>query len=223
MKTARFSEVVKKAGAPESYLLLGKPEKDRAFQAALKQQRIMSVHTAMHGGKKDYGTVGWTKEGGAQLLLFPRSLRRFTDRRIVGINYDLMAQHPEPKPRGEEKAIKREDAEVIKRKDAKARRSEKRNVVKQPKKRAAKTEVGELIPWEVPKSELERKRAKREEATGPQGGTRGEVAAPPVSAEQEKAREPIPAWAAREISAALRELNAGKKAAARDRLGTLVR
>jgi hypothetical protein len=213
MKTARFSEVVKKAGAPESYLLFGEPGQDRAFQAALKQQRIMSVHTEMHGGKKDYGTVGWTKEGGAQLLVFPKSLRRFADRRIVGINYDLMAQHPEPKPRSEEKAVKREDA--------KARRAEERNAGKQPKKRAAKTKVGELIPWEVPKSGLERKRAKREDATGPQRATRGGVAAPPVEAGERK--ESIPAWAAREISAALRELKAGKRAAARDRLGALVR
>ena len=95
MKTARFTEVVKAGGAPETYLLWVPAEKDKTFQRALREHRIMTVHRELRGAKKEFGTVGFHKAPIAQWLMFPKSLRRFEDRRIVGINYDLMAK-PNP-------------------------------------------------------------------------------------------------------------------------------
>lgn len=95
MKTARFTEVVKAGGAPEPHLLWVPAEKDKTFQRAIKEHRIMTIHQEPRGTKKDYGTVGFHEEPSAQWLMFPKSLRRFEDRRIIGINYDLMAK-PSP-------------------------------------------------------------------------------------------------------------------------------
>jgi len=95
MKTARFTDAVKAGGAPEPYLLWAPVEKDKTFQRAIKEHRIMTIHQEPRGTRKDYGTVGFHEEPSAQWLMFPKSLRRFEDRRIIGINYDLMAK-PSP-------------------------------------------------------------------------------------------------------------------------------
>jgi hypothetical protein len=47
------------------------------------------------GTTRDYGTIGLLKTPHAQLLVFPRSLKRFADRRVVGIDYSLLASVPE--------------------------------------------------------------------------------------------------------------------------------
>ena len=38
----------------------------------------------------DFGLVGFREKKGARYLAFPKSLKRFTDRRVVGINWDLV-------------------------------------------------------------------------------------------------------------------------------------
>jgi hypothetical protein len=96
MKTARFADVVKTGGAPETYLLWTPPAQDKAFQRALKEHRILTVHQEIRGTKKDFGEVGFAEAPNAQYLVFPKSLRRFADRRIIGINYDLMAKDSRP-------------------------------------------------------------------------------------------------------------------------------
>ncbi|MDB6095216.1 MAG: hypothetical protein JWM32_2778 [Verrucomicrobia bacterium] len=106
MKAARFSKVVEKCGRPSVHLTWVAPQRDRSLMSALKESRIMTVHHVARGGQKDFGTVGLLKaEPGAQLLIFPKSLRRFSETRIVGINYDLLAEPEsshaaagEPKP-----------------------------------------------------------------------------------------------------------------------------
>ena len=92
MKTARFAELVKKAGAPDSYLLWVPSKADKVFQRAVKEHRILTIHQENVGTKKDYGVVGFHEEPNAQYLVFPKSLKTFVDRRIVGINYDLLAK-----------------------------------------------------------------------------------------------------------------------------------
>jgi hypothetical protein len=44
----------------------------------------------LRGTHQDHGEVGYAPDPHAQYLLFPRSLRRFEDRRVIGINYDLL-------------------------------------------------------------------------------------------------------------------------------------
>lgn len=92
MKTARFTDLVKKAGAPNPYLLWVSPKKDDVFQRAVKEQRVLTIHQENVGTKKDYGMVGFHEEPNAQYLVFPKSLKAFGERRIIGINYDLLAK-----------------------------------------------------------------------------------------------------------------------------------
>ena len=92
MKTTRFADVVEKAGKPTPYALWQPPAKDPVFQKALKAHRVMTVHHETVGQAKDYATVGYTKDKQALLFLFPKSMKRFEGRRIVGIKYELVAE-----------------------------------------------------------------------------------------------------------------------------------
>jgi hypothetical protein len=91
MKTARFGTVVTKCGKPVPHLSWVALEQDRELKAALAANRVMTIHQIARGGKKDFGMVGFSKGPQTQLLIFPKSLRRFDDRRIVAIDYDLLA------------------------------------------------------------------------------------------------------------------------------------
>src|SRR5688572_17278959 len=96
MKTVRFSLVVKKSGQPEPHTLWTKPESDRELQQALKSNRVMTVHQSSVGTRKDYGTVGFAKSsGGGEILIFPKSLKTFEGKRVVGVKYDLLQEPPE--------------------------------------------------------------------------------------------------------------------------------
>jgi nicotinamidase-related amidase len=91
MKTVRFTQIVANCGAPSVHLTWVPPEQDRSLKTALKQNRVMTVHQNVRGTTKDYGTVGLLKTPHAQILVFPRSLKRFEERRVVGIDYALLA------------------------------------------------------------------------------------------------------------------------------------
>jgi hypothetical protein len=96
MKTARFSNVVKKCGKPEVYLLLSKEDPD--FQKAVKANRLMTLAGGGRGAKAEAGFVGYDEKRRGQLLLFPKSLKPFADTRIVGIKYDLFSDHDPGEP-----------------------------------------------------------------------------------------------------------------------------
>jgi len=85
-KTIRFSEIVEKAGKPEVYTLWQKPKSDRHFQSMLKNNRVMTILPSESGS--DFGLVGLREEKGARYLVFPKPLKRFVDRRVVGIKWD---------------------------------------------------------------------------------------------------------------------------------------
>jgi hypothetical protein len=126
MNTVRFTQVVEKSGKPEVYLLLS--ETDKTFHDALEANRIMSLVGGVDGAKTEYGLVGYDKKRRGQLLLFPHSLRRFADSRVVGIKFDLFAEAAEskspttPRPHNpnakkqppETKKIKKAAKEIIK-------------------------------------------------------------------------------------------------------------
>jgi len=88
VKTARCAEVVDKAGKPEVYTLWQKPAADRHFQSLNKNNRVMTIQKSESG--TDFGSVGFKERKGASYLVFPKSLKRFADKRIVGINWDLV-------------------------------------------------------------------------------------------------------------------------------------
>jgi hypothetical protein len=87
-KTVRFAEVVQKTGAPEVYTLWLKPAKDPKFQSFLKNNRVMTIQQSESG--TDFGFAGFKASKGGRYLVFPKSLKRFDNNRVVGINWDLV-------------------------------------------------------------------------------------------------------------------------------------
>ena len=88
VKTVRFSEVVEQAGTPEPYTLWQKPASDRHFQSALNNHRVMTIQQTESG--TEFGIVGFKQAMNASYLLFPKSLKRFENQRIVGVKWDLV-------------------------------------------------------------------------------------------------------------------------------------
>jgi hypothetical protein len=89
MGTARFSDVVKKCGEPESHLILIEPAKDRELQAAIKAKRVMTVFQDTVGSKADRGVIGFEPGPARQFLIFPKPLRGLEGKQIVGMKYEL--------------------------------------------------------------------------------------------------------------------------------------
>jgi hypothetical protein len=85
LKTARFSRLVEKCGKPQVYTLWQKPSADRHLQSQIKNTRVMTVQKSESG--TDFGIVGFKERKGATYLVFPKSLKRFADKRIVGIDW----------------------------------------------------------------------------------------------------------------------------------------
>ncbi len=86
-KTSRFTDVVATCGAPLIYTPWLEPKKDRRLQSEIRQNRIMTIQRTASGS--EFGCVGFIERKGALYLNFPKSLKRFTDHRIVGIKWEL--------------------------------------------------------------------------------------------------------------------------------------
>jgi hypothetical protein len=87
-KTKRFADVVDSAGKPEVYTLWQKPAQDRHLQSEVKNNRVMTILKTDTG--TEFGMAGFKEEKGVSYLVFPKSLKRFENNRIVGINWDLV-------------------------------------------------------------------------------------------------------------------------------------
>ena len=88
IENARFAIVVEQCGQPGVYTLWQKPKSDRHFQSLLKNNRIMTIQRTESGA--EFGTVGFCERKGAIYLAFPKSLKRFAEKRIVGIKWELV-------------------------------------------------------------------------------------------------------------------------------------
>ena len=88
VKTARFAQVVEKCGEPNVYTLWQKPRADRHLQSEIKSNRVMTVQKSESG--TEFGIVGFKDRKGASYLVFPKSLKRFENKRVVGINWELI-------------------------------------------------------------------------------------------------------------------------------------
>jgi hypothetical protein len=93
--TVRFAKVVEAAGNPEIVSLWTKPERDKGFMAAVRQNRVMTIKQETVGSSKDFGVADFLREKNVSYLVFPESLNEFKARRIVGIKYDLI-ETPQP-------------------------------------------------------------------------------------------------------------------------------
>jgi len=88
VKTARFAQVVEKCGKPEVYTLWQKPASDRHLQSQIKNYRVMTIQKSE--SETEFGIVDFKERRGARYLVFSKSLKRFENKRIVGINWDLV-------------------------------------------------------------------------------------------------------------------------------------
>ena len=89
-KKVRFSQVTEKCGKPGVYTLWQKPSADRHLQAQLKNNRVMTILKTESG--TDFGIAGFKEKKGATYLVFPKSLKKFADQRVVGIDWTLISQ-----------------------------------------------------------------------------------------------------------------------------------
>jgi hypothetical protein len=92
MKTARFRDLVARCGRPVVHLSWSGPTKDPVLQAAAAANRLLTVNQEGRAGRKDHGEVGLRPARSVQYLIFPKSLRAFIGRRIVGIDYGIMGE-----------------------------------------------------------------------------------------------------------------------------------
>ena len=90
IKTARFSQVIENCGKPLVYTLWQKPSADRHLQAQIKKNRVMTILKSESG--TDFGIVGFKESREARYLIFPKSLKRFADKRIIGIDWALVRE-----------------------------------------------------------------------------------------------------------------------------------
>jgi hypothetical protein len=88
VKTARFAQIVEKSGRPEPYTLWQKPSGDRHLQSQIKNNHVMTIQRSESG--TEFGIVGFKQAQGARYLIFPKSVKRFENKRVVGINWDLL-------------------------------------------------------------------------------------------------------------------------------------
>ena len=80
--------MVEKCGEPEVYTLWQKPTQDRHLQSQIKNNRVMTIQKSEGGG--EFGMVGFKERKRASYLLFPKSLKRFENQRIIGIKWELV-------------------------------------------------------------------------------------------------------------------------------------
>ena len=89
VKTARFTQVIERCGKPQVYTLWQKPSIDRHLQSQLKNNRVMTILKSQNG--TDFGIVGLNENKDARYLIFPKSLKRFAEKRIIGIDWGACA------------------------------------------------------------------------------------------------------------------------------------
>jgi len=90
IKTTRFSQIIEKCGKPQVYTLWQKTSIDRHLQAQIKKSRVMTILKSDSG--TDFGIVGFKESKEARYLVFPKSLKRFAEKRIIGIDWALVSE-----------------------------------------------------------------------------------------------------------------------------------
>ena len=89
-KTARFSQVIESCGKPQVYTVWQKLSADRHLQAEIKKNRMMTILKSESG--TDFGIASFKESRDARFLIFPKSLKRFADKRIIGIDWALVRE-----------------------------------------------------------------------------------------------------------------------------------
>lgn len=201
--TVRFLKVVEAAGKPQAHTLWGGLDSDAEFQRAVKARRVMTIRQANVGTKKDFGLVGFSQEGPAQFLVFPRSLKPFEGRRVIGINYDLFAPAPAPGAAWKMKPVKAE-------KEKKPRSSPETRRPEPP----AVPEAQEPEGPPVAKSEAAERVPRSSAPAEPSNEKRLHQVETPASPRPAAKKKMDPGWdrgaILKELKSAMKELEAGK-------------
>jgi len=92
--TARLAMLVKACGQPEPVTLWVSPEKDKGFQRAARENRVLTVKQEPVGSRKDFAVVGFYREKNVSYWIFPKPLDAFRGKRIIGIDYSLVKAPP---------------------------------------------------------------------------------------------------------------------------------
>lgn len=58
------------------------------MQSQIKNHRVMTIQRSQSGA--EFGMVGFKESKGTRHLVFPKSLKRFENQRIVGIKWKLV-------------------------------------------------------------------------------------------------------------------------------------
>jgi hypothetical protein len=90
IKTARFSQVIESCGKPRVHTLWQKPSVDGRLQAEIKKNRVMTILKSESG--TDLGMIGFKESKEARHLIFPKSLKPFAEKRIIGIEWTLVGE-----------------------------------------------------------------------------------------------------------------------------------
>ena len=90
IKTGRFSKVIENCGKPHVYTLWQKPSADRHLQAQIQKNRVVTILRSESG--TDFGIVGFKETKEARYLIFPKSLKRLAEQRIIGIDWALVRE-----------------------------------------------------------------------------------------------------------------------------------
>lgn len=59
---------------------------------AVKEGRVLTIKQEPTSTHKDFGVVGFLKEKFVTYLVFPKSLQKFSNQRVVGIKYDVVGE-----------------------------------------------------------------------------------------------------------------------------------
>jgi hypothetical protein len=89
-KTARLSQVIEDCGKPQVYTLWQQPSADRHLQAQIKKNRVVTILKSENG--TDFGIVGFKESREARYLIFPKWLKCFAEKRIIGIDWALVRE-----------------------------------------------------------------------------------------------------------------------------------
>ncbi len=87
-KTTRFTAMVEECGRPEVYTVWLPPAKDQKLKKKIESNHIMTIQRSNAGS--EFGSVGFLARKNSIHLQFPKSLKRHTDERIVGIKWELV-------------------------------------------------------------------------------------------------------------------------------------
>ena len=174
----------------------------------------MTLHQELRGAKKDFGVVGFHEEDNAQYLLFPKSLKRFDDRRVIGINYDLLAKTA-PAQSNKVSAPERKHPPAKLKKDG--------AVAAKDIKGSENVVEFSPVPERTEKKTKESPAPSKKAVTVPPRPEKAEESkAPREAVEPKKNADPLPAPIVRELEKVLKELRAGKSVVAYERLEAVV-